>query len=161
MNPPPSIRKRSSVSGRPCTTLLGWYRNQWDALLGVLGVKANCELLFSGRARVVYHDYSLYRYYITTLSAIYLLCPSPRLSILYCRICVDRVEEIQTASLFLLLYRVSAKGSRESSWRLRTDTCISVMSLDNVVHILNPSHSGRSDQPSRTDDFCQVCANRL
>jgi len=83
------------VNGRPCTTLLGWYRNQWDALLGVLGVKINCELLLSGRARVVYHDYGLYRYYITPLSAIYLLCPSPRLSILYCRICVDRVEEIQ------------------------------------------------------------------
>jgi len=32
-------------SGRPCTTLLGWYRNQWDALLGVLGVKANCGLI--------------------------------------------------------------------------------------------------------------------
>ena len=42
------FRKRSPVSGRPCTTLLGWYRNQWDALLGVLGVKANCGLFGHG-----------------------------------------------------------------------------------------------------------------
>jgi len=44
MSGPPSLRQRSPVSSRPCTTLLGWYRNQWDALLGVLGVKANCGL---------------------------------------------------------------------------------------------------------------------
>jgi len=74
---------------------------------------------------------------------------------------IEWPEEIQTASLFLLLYRVFAKESRESSWRLRTDTCVSVTSLDNVVHTLNPSHSGRSDQPSRMDHFCQVCVNRL
>jgi len=53
------------------------------------------RIWFSGRARVVYHDYGLYRYYITSLSAIYLLCPSPRLSILYCGICDSPVEELQ------------------------------------------------------------------
>jgi len=106
-----SAAVHKKVIGRPCTTLLGWCRNQWGALLGVLRVKANCELfdnmvLFSGRAGVVHHDYGLYHYYIPTLSADYFLCPSPRLSILYRGICDNRVEEIQNCLVvsFILSY---------------------------------------------------------
>jgi len=65
---------------------------------------------FLGRARVVYHDYGLYRHYITPLSAIYLLCPSARLSILYCRICVSRVEEIQNCPVVSFILSCICKG---------------------------------------------------
>jgi len=59
------------------------------------------RIWFSGRARVVYHDYDLYRYYITPLSVIYLLCPSPRLSILYCGICVSPLPRFFYSIVYL------------------------------------------------------------
>jgi len=143
---PPSLRKRSPVSGRPCTTLFGWYRNQWDAPLGALGVKANCELFddatwISWGARVVYHNYGLYRYYITPSLPSICCVRLPVFPFLIAGFVLVEWRSYRTAPLFLLFYHVSAKGSRESSWRLRTYTCVSVTSLDDVVHILNLSHS--------------------
>jgi len=97
---PPSLRKRNSVSGRPCIVLpslvgIGTNGTHSPASLGSKPTASSSKTWFSGRARVVSYDHGLYRYYITPLSAIYLLCPSPRLSILYCGIYVSRVEEIR------------------------------------------------------------------
>jgi len=98
---PPSLRKGNSVSGKPCIVLhssvgIGTNGTHSPASLGSKPTASSSKIWFSGRARVVSYDHGLYRYYITSLSAIYLLCPSPRLSILYCGIYVSRVEEIRT-----------------------------------------------------------------
>jgi len=91
---PPSLRKRNSVSGRPCIVLpslvgIGTNATHSLASLGSKPTVSSSKTWFSGGARAVSYDHGLYRYYITPLSAIYLLCPSPRLSILYCGIYVS------------------------------------------------------------------------
>jgi len=80
---------------RPFVVGVGTNETHFPASLGSKLTASSLTTWFSGGARAVYHDYGLYRYYTPTLSAIDLLCPSPRLSILYCGSWVSRVEELR------------------------------------------------------------------
>jgi len=132
------------VVGRVLPFLVGIGTNgtHFSASLGSKPTASSSTTWVSGRARVVYHDYGLYRHYITSLSAIYLLCPSPRLSILYCGICVSPVEELQLELPRCFFYSIMYLR-RDLGRLLETKDLylrISYVSR-HLVDILNLSHS--------------------
>jgi len=156
---PPSLRKRNPVSGRPCTTIIGWYRNQWGALLGILEVKANCELFND----MVFGTCQNHLPRLRPLPLVHY----PSLPSICCEylplfpVCIAGYVLVEGMDTELLrFYHIYTRGSRGEF----LETRYLYLRVRYVSRQCGPRLKpvpSCPDQPSRTGHFYQVCANRL